>query len=361
MFSHINDFDTFNSIESLNAKITGNLVIKQEGESNVKRMVKQKKQTNLSFSDYNDQPNIICAIQNYPKFLNFLIYIRRPCSPNVYMYIESESNVVFVVGSINCYPLLIVKFPINQPYIYAKANEMCFDFPLKTIGSFIDKIDKSSFQFELVLKHDNDKKIIEYKSTNLNKVQVTENLTSVNKSVMLNEMFFNKIQNNALFESDIGLNIDYEQELNSMPVYILAESRSYININKRMLESIQQKLIVTDDSVSIYQKVNVDKSTQKLIDRYSKSSFVYWNDAFEPKELNMIKFNSIFKSYDKLINNNDYLYFVLCGWREYANTKTYLFIKVITNGILNKDNIMTFGDLFGDVDKIIEIYLCHTM
>ena len=163
---------------------------------------------------------MICAIQNYPKFLNFLVYIRRPCSPNVYMYIESESNIVFVVGSISSYPILMVKFPINQPYIYAKANEMCFDFPLKTISSFIDKIDKTTFQFEMILKHEGDKKILEYKSTNLNKVQITENLTSVNKPVMLNEMFFNKIQNNSLFESDIGLNIDYEQELNSMPVSI---------------------------------------------------------------------------------------------------------------------------------------------
>jgi hypothetical protein len=360
MFSHINDFDTLNSIEALNSKITGDIVIKN-GEANTKRMTKQKKQTNMTFSNYNNQANIICAIQNYPKFLNFLIYIRRPCSPNVYMYVESESNVVFIVGSISGYPILVVKFPINQPYIYAKANEMCFDFPLKTISSFIDKIDKSTYQFELILKHDNDKKVLEYKSTNLNKTQITENLTSVNKSVMLNEIFFNKIQNNALFESDIGLNIDYEQELNSMPIYILAESRSYININKRMMETVQQKLIITDDSVGIFQKINVDQSYQKLIDRYSKTSYVYWNDNFESKELNMIKYNSIFKSYDKLINNNDYLYFLVCGWREYANTKTYLFVKVITNGTINKDNIMTFGDLFGDVDKIIEIYLCHTM
>lgn len=361
MFSHINDFNSFLSIETLNAKITGGIEVKHEKETNTKRMIKQKKQTNLTFSDYNDKPNVICAIQNYPKFLNFLVYIRRPCSPNVYMYIESESNIVFVVGSIGSYPILMVKFPINQPYIYAKANEMCFDFPLKTIASFIDKIDKTTFQFEMVLKHEGDKKILEYKSINLNKIQITENLTSVNKSVMLNEMFFNKIQNNSLFENDIGLNIDYEQELNSMPVYILGESRTYININKKMVESTQQKLIITDDTMSIYQKINVDQAYQTLIDRYSKTSFVYWNDTFEPKELNMIKFNSIFKSYDKLINNNDYLYFALCGWRDYPNTKTYLLLKIITSNAVNKDDIMAFGDLFGDVDKIMEIYLCHTM
>ena len=174
MFSHINDFNTFLSIEALNAKITGDIEIKQEKETNTKRLTKQRKQTNLTFSDYNDKPNVICAIQNYPKFLNFLVYIRRPCSPNVYMYIESESNIVFVVGSISSYPILMVKFPINQPYIYAKANEMCFDFPLKTISSFIDKIDKTTFQFEIILKHEGDKKILEYKSTNLNKIQITE-------------------------------------------------------------------------------------------------------------------------------------------------------------------------------------------
>lgn len=362
MFSHIDEFETFFSLESLDQAIKGDVKVKKTEDFyvNLTKKNKEKKSKTSSFSNYNNSPNVICAIQNYAKFMNFIIYIRRPCIPNIFMYIESETSLVFVISSNNSYPIVMVKFPIIQPYIYAKANEMCFDFPLKTISQFIDRLDKTSFQYEMVLKYDDNKMVLEYKSNNTHKIQTTENLTTVNKSVMLNEIFFGKIQNNDLFESDIGLSIDYEDEINSMPVYIIGESRVGINMNKQLSESMIQKLIVTETDVSVYQKVNLNQSTQKLIDRNSKTSYVYWDDTFEPKELNIVKFNSIFKSYDKLINNNDYVYFLICGWREYLQTKTYLFLKVITNVNITNDNIGTFGDLFVGADKLIEFYLCHT-
>jgi len=364
MFSHIEDYDSLFSLESLNAKISGDLQIKamiNEEQKVPKQRRKIKKQNETTYTNYANSPDVICSIQNYPKLLNFLIYIRRPSIPNVFMYFEGESNLVFVVSSITAYPIVIVKFPIVYPYIYVKTNEMCFDMPLKTLNQFIDRIDKITYQFELTLKYENDKKILEYKSSNLNKIQTTENLTCVNKSAMLNEIFFNKIQNNDLFESDIGLDINYEDELNSMPIYIIGESKMNANINKQLSESMVQKLIVTDDSVSLFQRINLNEQTQTIINRYSKTNYVYWDSSFEAKELNMIKYNSIFKSYDKLINNNDYVYFLICGWREYLQTKTYLFIKIITNADINKENIGSFGDLFMGVDKIMEIYLCHTM
>lgn len=364
MFSHIDDYETLFSLETLNSKISGDLQIKLsniEEHKTVKQRKKIKKQNETTYTNYSNSPNVICSIQNYPKLLNFLIYIRRPSIPNVFMYIEGESNLVFVVSSITAYPIVIVKFPIIYPYIYVKPNEMCFDFPLKTLNQFIDRIDKITYQFELTLKYENDKKILEYKSFNLNKTQITENLTCVNKSVMLNEIFFNKIQNNDLFESDIGLDINYEDELNSMPIYIIGESKINGNINKQLSESVIQKLIINEDSVSMFQQINLNQYFQTLINRYSKTNYVYWDPNFEPKELNMIKYNSIFKSYDKLINNNDYVYFLICGWREYLQTKTYLFIKIITNADINKENIGSFGDLFIGVDKIMEIYLCHTI
>ena len=363
MFSHIEEFDTFFSLEALKNKIEGTNTIKQEEKkvSVFKQRNKIKKSSELSFNNYADKPNIICSIQNYPKLLNFLIYIRRPCVPNVYMYIESESNLVFVVSSISAYPIVIVKFPIIRPYIYAKPNEMCFDFPLKTLSSFIDRIDKTTYQFELILKYEDNKKILEYRSSNLNKVQSTENLTTVNKSVMLNEIFFGKIENNDLFESDIGLTIDYEEELNSMPIYILGESKASINMNKQLTESMSQKLIITENDVSIYQRINLNESTQKILDRYSRNNYVYWDSNFEPKELGMIRYNSIFKSYDKLVNNNDYVYFAITGWREYLQTKTYLLLKIITHADVNREHIGTFGNLFVGAEKIVVIYLCYTL
>ena len=290
MFSHIDDYETFFSLESLKDKIEGGNTIKTDEKkvSIFKQRNKIKKSSEVTFNNYSNMPNIICSIQNCPKLLNFLIYIRRPSVPNVYMYIESESNLVFVVSSISAYPIVIVKFPIIQPYIYARANEMCFDFPLKTLSSFIDRIDKTTYQFELILKYEDNKKILEYKSTNLNKVQSTENLTTVNKSVMLNEIFFGKIQNNDLFEADIGLTIDYEEELNSMPIYILGESKASANINKQLTESMLQKLIITETDVSIYQRINLNESVQKILDRYSRNNYVYWDPNFEPKELGMI-------------------------------------------------------------------------
>lgn len=372
MFANIRDYSTFNTpanlLDALAGKMTTDTVVIQQRKSKSKA----KKREN-TYERYEDQSNVLIAIQNDPKLLNFLKYIRKPTEPSVFMYIEGEQNLVFVVNSAMAFPVVIMKFPIEYPCIYAKSNDLCFNFPLKTINEFMTKKDKSTYQYSLILKSEDAKLMFEYRSINDNEVHTTENFTQIDKQIMLDTVFFGKIQNNPLFESDIGDKIHYVDMFDSMAVLMVAESKDFSQTDKfKYLDRAQQQLIIEENDISIDIRINKISNVIKLVDRNNISNnLLYWDSKLLPMTMNMIKYDSMFKSGEKLVDKTDFVYNVICEWKQYPGCMTYMFIKIITNirvkdilsGILNNTmgSLPTFNEIFNSGPRLIEMYLAHSV
>lgn len=367
MLSHINEFSALKNLETLNFLITGEkLELKEKKSQNtiISKKNKKNKKNQYTFETYSKNPEVICAIQNYNKFLNFLTFMRKQ-DQNVFMYIEGEENVVFVTST-SVFPIIIVKFPINLPYVYAKQTEMCFDIPLQIIYSPIKESDKKyQNQYQFLIKQIDDQLILSCISSSTKKEHGIKRMLTAEKKKMYSSFFYEtkKIKQETIFSEDIGREIDYELELNSAQIYILWEATNCLNVNKEDKKYPIQKLIFKNGYINLYQSDNENISyDDQCILNCETNNCIYWDyNNFNEEELILAEFSSIFKNYKKITSETDFVYFCICDWREYTSTKAYLFIKIITPNDLSKEKIKNFGDLIKNNDRIFEIYLCYTI
>ena len=352
--------------------------------------------------NYDFDGNTILVIQNSLRLINFLSYFKRPCEPTIYMFIETNNSltqtsntvdrgsIVFVASCASAYPIIIAKFPIMDPCIKAVYVDSCYYFPLRSVINFIQKADRTHARYVLALKQNTSNTtnkqsvVLEFKSIVSNSVSTCQNVIPVQKDVALKEVFFNKINTNALFAEDTNLNMNYMSMINNMEVLMLVNNSDDLTTNmKRVIDNSNQKLIITNNTITLTQYNSIDCNEQIIAE---KDKSLIWNlqqessdsDDYDQeinnsdknvtvttKTLNMIKYASLFKNYEKIINSNDNVYYALCDWKHYETTNSYMFVKIISSESIKQQTTkltnISFGDLFSNVEIIFELYLCHEM
>jgi hypothetical protein len=163
-----------------------------------------------------------------------------------------------------------------------------------------------------------------------------------------------------------------------MEVLMLVNNSDDLTTNmKRVIDNSNQKLIITNNTITLTQHNSIDCNEQIIAE---KDKSLIWNlqqessdsDDYEQevsttttKTLNMIKYASLFKNYEKIINSNDNVYYALCDWKHYETTNSYMFVKIISSESIKHQTTkltdISFGDLFSNVEIIFELYLCHEM
>ena len=406
----------------------------QQVSSSTKKKNKDSKKTeykrnffknidNQEIVDYDFDGNTILVIQNSLRLINFLSYFKRPCEPTIYMFIESNNglnsdtshnsdtsynsivgSVVFVASCASAYPIIFAKFPIIEPCVKAVYVDSCYYFPLRSVINFIQKTDRTHARYVLALKQNSknitnkQSVILEFKSIISNSTSTCQNVIPVQKEVALQEVFFNKINTNALFAEDTNANLNYLNMINNMEVLMLINNSDDLStFAKSVIENSNQKLIISKKTITLTQQNSVDCNEQviaekdksliwKLFTDDSENDSESYNDqeiGFSVKQstdesdnivvtnstvktLNMIKYASLFKNYEKIINNNDNVYYALCNWRKYEKCNSYMFVKIISSETLKSQvssslTNVSFGDLFSNIEIIFELYLCHEM
>lgn len=372
----LSDYPTLFSISNLLKTITQKKDLIIEAPDNQPEIITpklpktqtyKKKQPTHAVVDFKMDDNIIFIIHNSAKLNNFLSYFKRPCDPSIYMFVEGTENVVFIASSASSYPIIIAKFPISPPNIIATQNENCYEFPLKTISSFIQKSDRANAHYSLILRQANDGVVLEYKSLSTNTTNKTNNIIPSNKLHTLQEIFFNKIRNNGVFEEDIGLEIDYNFQLKQMRLLMLTnvplKDQQLNTINKRIIDNSKQSLKIVNNEVILTQETAKNITTANIC---KKNECLIWEGLENNTEYNMIKYTSLFRNYDKIIQSNDNIYYALCSWRELEKHVSLMFIKIITpiqitKEMLHKKKNVIFNDLFSNDEIIFECYLVHSI
>lgn len=418
MFAHIYDYKTFNNIADLDARMNSfnpgfdyspqvqNVTDQHISPQQVQPVVSEK-QTVVStksktksrtgkklnkkyeFVDYSNDDTVLMAIQNDEKFLKLIKCIAKPVQATMYMYTTSEA-IIFIISSSEYYPIVISKFNIKKGYIYLHQNvNLCIKFPYNLILDFISQTDKSLSAYTILLRNTDQSIKLEYHNSDHTSIKSTSSFGSVTKDSMIDIVFSGKITGPQYSEFDynIGKNIDYIKELNNMQLLFLTESKdpNASNFSKYSKEkSSNHQILITPESIDI----NITTATatnsvvKKIADINSLNSpinpILYWNiPELKTKTLEMIKFTNMFKGADKIPNSNDLVYYAICKWSVLENT--YIFVKIISNKnvkdkfkdkVANYDehafngtrnDIVTFGSIFGTDETIIEYTLCRTL
>lgn len=362
MFKYIDDYGSLQSISALQDWLLGKQRTHTEIVPETTRPPRKSGRVSETFIDCAGDPDIVLAIQNEPKFINIIINARKQASPIAYIFTESSSNVVLVIRSAGQYPIVVVKFPIKEPYVYATEMAACFEFPIDALSSKIDKADKRQPQYIIAILGRGPKYELQYKSTNARKVYI-ETLRQVNKQDSISVIFSEDMIISSLDYNDQC--VDRLTELCNMKVLVMASlpDPSAIDLNPKNDTNAEISIEFTPDREMIFHQYMKGSGTRIMLAKQGDHSTIIWNDAaLKTQKLKIIKYRSLFKKYVKLVQSNDSVFGMMlegCIYSyEGAPVQTYMFVKVIAK--MNLRNVVgtTFGTIFSTGTQIIECYLC---
>jgi len=286
MNSHIGDFDTFLNYINLDEKIKNPNIINfkfnsipnvlQEKGSNISTKSKTRanklKKTVSETINYSEQNNVLMAFQNNEKFIKLIKLIGRPVKPSIYIYTE-DSYVVVLINSAEYYPIVIAKFPIQEPSIYVKPGfHSCFQFPYQPLLNFISQQDRTNLNFTILLVNNDNRIEIElhnYNHTNISKIP---NYETENKERILHNVFTYKITGPKYSEFDKTVieDIDYMNKFSTMKIMFLKEMKTNGNFTKHLKDKTSHTIYISDNKIIM--EIITNKIVSKLILANRKTS-----------------------------------------------------------------------------------------
>lgn len=412
MNTHINDYDSFLSIANLNAKIINpdntNFQVNQlpmtpitEKGSEIStrsktRIGRAHKNQIINYVNYSEQNQVLLAIQNNDKILKMIKLISKPIEPTMYLYTEDDS-IVFVITSAAYYPVIILRFIVQEPNIYLKNGiSLCVQFPYRTLLTFINQNEKQNSNYTLLIIQDDSKLKIEYHNFNHSMINSTENFQLLqNKGEIYESAFKYKMTDTlkSIFNPIIEPQINYYDKLQTMKLLFLTEiNNDTINISKALKpESTQYLINVSENTIIMNITSNKKVSSIKLADTNRKTNnnfdnkikeitpILYWNNEFINKQIRLINYINIFKRADKLPSSNDMIYYGICKYDIIPESEIYIMIKIVSNknikdiiknqfnsrfntlqnsmdfdSMIMADEAPTFGNVFNNTNYISE-------
>lgn len=359
------NFQNFTSIDSIKNTILNEEVVKVKIVNSTKvTKIKQQKRK-VQYENINDD-KIKLIIQHNSEFLNFLMLVKK-IKPFTTFHVENNSQLVFTLCSSEYFPIIFAKFNILSPSIQTNGiDDIWFNFPIGLVTNCIEKIDKSTSQYMLLIREIDSGLSLEYKSVLTGKTTVIGNLVKINRDATMQQMFYNnKINIYTEFEEDINQSINYFDLINNMEILMISECRDFGNF-ERVAGNIKlylatQLLKIKGQDIILETKLN--KQTQKNV-LCSNESKIYFKDSFDVDVvMTVFPFTPLFKGVDKLKGKSNYSYFLLTKWKKYESGVTaFMIVKLLIDSkIIINDNveILTFEELIVNKMVIYELFECY--
>jgi hypothetical protein len=336
-YSELNYLTSYENLKSI--------IYNLETRSTTPQVIQIAKHSSKSLTpleDFSFDPNIVFAIQNDPKLINIITKCRKQKSPLMFVFIESNVYITFIIKNTNSYPLILIRIPINNHYTFANETTQVFEFPIINILDKVTKVNKNT-PYSLVLRNKNNKFKLTYKY--LQSELILKNIRVYNRTT-LNEIFMTDTDL-AMFESD-----NYLNDLYNSNILIINKPTNVIQlIDKHDSEFV---LKLTEDGklmkINDVSEINTNKEIISL-----RSESYLW-DIYDTKAryFSFPVSDSLFKQdYLKGIITNDKIYFIFGIFFNY-----YSLIKVITPLDISETKQKTLMNIFNNDYQILEIYIC---
>ena len=357
---YINDYPTFllSDYETLKNSIFDNKRYVTATLSTSNKHTKNRNLINKKLDNtWDNIPGIVLGIRDNDQLINTLNTCKRQKMGLGYIFIESLQYISIIIKKPNSYPLVIIRIPIEQPFIYADNNMkgIYFEFPLEQLIIKENNSKSKNKQYRMYLTKNNNYMItLEVLYNNEIKKRTIDNVKQCD-NIVINELLKLTMLNYLnTFKLDKVSDIAYS--INNMDIIFVKKLQN--NQTPIVFDQLQSKQIAYlefDNDVLKFVIKGVDRIDEQNV--LTKNDTLYWPQINCDKNKYVIhNYEPMFKiSHYSLGTTKDSNYYIMTTFQN-----TYMFIKLITDQniiINNEDNTYTFQDIFNKGTNILEMYL----
>lgn len=357
---YINDYPTFllSDYETLKNSIFDNkLYVSTVSTQQIKKPRNRTTNIKMLDSNWDNIPGIVLGIKDNDQLINTLNTCKRQKMGLGYIFIESLQYISVIIKKPNSYPLVIIRIPIEQPFIFADINMkgIYFEFPLEQLIIKENNSKSKNKQYRIYLtKNNNYMLTLEVLYNNEIKKRTIDNVKQCD-TIVINELLKLTMLNYLnTFKLDKVSDIAYS--LNNMDIIFVKKlQNNQTPIVFDQLQSKQTAYLEFDKDTLKFVIKGVDRIDEQNV--LTKSDTIYWPQISYDKNKYVIhNYEPMFKiSHYTLGTTKDSNYYIMTTFQN-----TYMFIKLITDQnivINNENNTYTFQDLFNKGTNVLEMYL----
>ena len=357
---YMNDYPTFmlSDLETVKNSIFDNKRYVSSVISSNKKTVRSKTATSVKLDgSWDDIPGIVLGIRDNEQLISTLNTCKRQKMGLGYIFIESLQYISVIIKKPNNYPLVIIRIPIEQPFVFADVNMkgIYFEFPLEQLIVKENNSKSKNKQYRVyITKNEGYVLTLEVLYNNEIKKRKIDNIKQCD-NIVINELlkptmidYINK------FKLDKITDIAYS--LNNMNIVILKKlQNNQLPISFDQLQSKQSAYLEFNDNLLKFIIKGVDRTDEQNV--LSKDETLYWPLIdFDGNKYVVHNYDPMFKiSHYSMGTSKDSNYYLMSSFQN-----TYMFIKLISDQnvmISNENNVYTFQDLFNKGTNVLEMYL----
>lgn len=324
----------------------------------IRKPIKEKKTTKkLLSTNWEEINNLVIGIRDNDYLLNTLNTCKRGKMGLGYIYIESMQYISVIIKKPNCYPFVIIRIPVEQPFVFVNQNAIgsYFEFPLEDLIMKENTSKSKNKQYKLTLyKEESFVLRFDVMHNNELKTRIIENVKQKDNIVISELLKLTMQEYLTKFRLDNITDITYS--LNNMNIIVLKKLSN--NQTPIMFDIPQSKQIsyleFRDDSLKFVMSC-IDKTDEQEV--LTKDTTEYWPQIdYSGKKYVLHTYDLMFKlSHYSLSSSKESMYYLFTNFQN-----SYMFIKLITDQnvcVKNDIKIYTFQELFNKGTQVLEMYL----
>jgi hypothetical protein len=329
--------------------------IHQSAPPKEKTQIKTKQTS--SITSFKDDPSVMLAIQNNSSIMHFIVNCKGHKDLLAYIYVENSDNINFIVKNPNGFPLLLIKLPIDDVYVYTRTFNLCFAFPIKEMASKDIKYAKRN-TYNILYKSGDDSDIFSsvqfvYEMFNtdntVNTSYVLQNIC-VSSLTVINNLF--KIAKADIKITDETQYLTAFQNMNVIVLRYIPDINVLLNMSNKTSARLSFSIELTSDKLNFISFTNRRRETKEIA---TCENSLLWKYSGPMIEYKLSSFENLFKAnFNRIYACSDRVYYI---FGTFLNI--YVFIKFISP-IMIKDNpsSTTLNQIFNGKYQFYECYYC---
>jgi hypothetical protein len=308
----------------------------------------------ISFKD--DQDTLL-AIQNNSTIMHFVINCKGHKDLLAFIYSESCDYINFVIKNPNGYPLILTRIPTDDTYIFTRAINCVFDFPIRDMLTKDVTYAKKNIYNIIYKKNDLE--------TQLSNVQFIYELYDADNSIntsyalqniricplnVINNLF--KLLRPEIKLTDETQYINGFKSLNVLVLRYVADINSLIMFNNKASGKHTFKIELTQYEMKFTSSTIRQNITNEIA---TASNSIIWNTTGYNEEYIMLPFENMFKaSFNKIYTCAERVYYIFGTFLG-----IYVLIKFISPIMIKeKPNSTILNQIFDGKNQFYECYYC---
>ncbi len=308
-------------------------------------------------TNWDEINNLVLGIRDNEYLLNTLNTCKRGKMGLGYIFIESIQYISVIIKKPNCYPFVIIRIPVEQPFVYINQNAIgsYFEFPIDMLVMKENTSKSKNKQYKLYLYKD-ETFVLRFEVLYNNDIK-SRTITDIKQKdpIVINELMKPTMHEYLnRFRLDTVKDITYS--INNMNLIVLKKLAS--NQVPIMFEVPQNKMVAFlefyENSLKFVISSFEKKDEQEIL---NKDNTEYWPQiSYTNKKYVLHSYDTMFKiSHYSMPSSKESIYYLFTSFQN-----SYMFIKLITdqNIFINNDNkIYTYQELFNKGSQVLEMYL----